>query len=626
MLAHVHQESDFSTDGPALPLTFAVLGPLELRAGGRVVDTGPYKQRVLLAVLLLRANTVVSVDQLLEAVWDESRPRTARKNLQVYICALRKFLGERIVNLGYGYLLRAEPQELDLLRFNRLVSDGRRAHSAGDAGLARMLLGDAVRLWRDRALVDLVGNSFVAAESERLSERRLDAFEDWIDLEIEAGHHLDVLEQLDELASLHPLRERLAAARMTALAQGGDRSAALGCYEAYRQRIARELGLAPSAVLQRLLQRILGSSAGAGKPQSSVHGAVVVRPRPKPAQMPRDLPDFVGRTKQVEELSEFLKAQGGYGHGYSDVAMIGGFTGSGKTALAVRIGHLLADWFPDGQVYVSLTDADGAERPWRDVLTELIRGIELDLWLPADESAALALWRSSVAGRQILFVFDNATGERAVRRLLPGSGASRSVVISTRRLGGLEAVHRLEVGEFGHDEAMELLERALGGARVRGTGDAVRRMMAACGGLPLVFRMIAAKLAALRHVSLAEYADRLDRHPVLLDELAVGDLSLRRRFDRFHAGLTPLQKDALRSLSALPGPIFGHEHIAVLEDLMDTYLVSMSDYASPHQPVLYQVPVTFHQYVVGLYNTHRGSVEYESPRYDGTRRVWAVDA
>jgi DNA-binding SARP family transcriptional activator len=260
------------------PLWLAVLGPLEVYSGDEQLGLGPYKQRVLLAALLCRANTVVPVDQLLDVIWRGDQPRTARKNLHVYVSALRKILGDRISHHAYGYRLRASPEELDLLKFDRLAAAGRTAFRTGDPDAARSLLANALRLWRDRALVDLMGNAFIAAESNRLTDRFLAAYENWVDLEIEAGHHLDVLECLSELAARYPFRERLIAATMIALNQGGDRKEALARYESHRQFIARELGLDPSPVLQDLYASILsGDLADAMPPAAAPSDSTVAR-------------------------------------------------------------------------------------------------------------------------------------------------------------------------------------------------------------------------------------------------------------------------------------------------------------------------------------------------------------
>jgi DNA-binding SARP family transcriptional activator len=237
-----------------------------VHAGDEHLDPGPYKQRILLAALLCRANTVVPVDKLLDVIWDGDQPRTARKNLQVYVSALRKILGDRISHLAYGYRLRADPDELDLLKFDSLAAAGRAARRTGDSDASRLLLANALRLWRDHALVDLMGNAHIALESNRLAERFVAVYESWVDLEIEAGHHLEVLERLVEMAACYPFRERLVAATIIALNQGGDRKEALACYESHRQFLARELGLDPSPVLRDIYACILSSDPAVGMP------------------------------------------------------------------------------------------------------------------------------------------------------------------------------------------------------------------------------------------------------------------------------------------------------------------------------------------------------------------------
>ena len=602
-------------EGPGTPVRWSmgVLGPLEVRRDGARIDPGPYKQRVLLGALLLRPNRIVRVEELLHAVWGEDQPRTARKNLQVYVSALRRVVGDRISHRSYGYRLEVDEEELDLLRFDRLAAAGRDARRAGEHARACAAYRRAARLWRDTmALADLLDNPHLAAESARLAGRRLSVLENWFELEIENGHAVGVLDELAEAAALHPLRERLTAALMTALDRSGGRSEALACYEAHRQLLARELGLDPSPVLQRLYRVILTGIGAAARPARPPAAPI---PRAKPAQLPRDLPDFVGRAAQIEQLCAVLSASDG-----SDVAVIGGPVASGKTALAVRVSHLLAERFPDGQVFVALTGEDGAARPWRDVLVELMRGTGLEPTPGTESSALLAQWRSWVAGRRSLFVLDDALDEGGVRNLLPGAGPSRTLVTSTRLLYGLESVHRLTLGDLEYEEAVALLERSIGRDRMHGAGEAVRRITSCCGAPPLVVRAVAAKLAVLRHVTPQEYAERIAVQAEPLEELETTGLSLRARLTRFHAGLSPLQQAAFSRLGSLPDPRCGdHELVGALdglgspprralESLMDVHLLAVADTATPEFDVVahalhYVVPHAAHRFAVRLYHS-----------------------
>ena len=169
--------------GQDQPLHFAILGPLEVHRGDTRLELGPFKQRVLLAGLLCRSNAIMPVEQLLDVIWANKQPRTARKNLQVYVSALRKITGDRIRHVAYGYALQVSIDQLDLLRFDYLADTGRKASQAGDLEGSRALLGEALLLWRDRPLVDLMANSFIGAESDTFMERYLAVYEDWADLE-----------------------------------------------------------------------------------------------------------------------------------------------------------------------------------------------------------------------------------------------------------------------------------------------------------------------------------------------------------------------------------------------------------------------------------------------------------
>ena len=590
--------------------SFGVLGPLLVSRDAAPLDPGPLKQRVLLAALLCQANTILPVEQLMEILWGEGQPRTARKNLQVYVSALRRILGDRIRHAAYGYTVAATTQELDLLQFGQLASAGRKALLAGDPETARGLLHQSLSLWRDRPMVDLLSNSFMAEESNRLMEQYIGAYEDWADLEISVGRHAAVVEKLRVLARMHPFRERLTMSLMTALCQVGNRREALAHYETHRQLMARELGLAPSSLLQQHYQNILSGRTGSGSGSGSGQSTAPARARggARPAQLPRALPDFIGRREQSEQLVSTLSASDG-----PALAVIYGYTGTGKTALAVHVGHLLAQRFSDGQVLVAMRDESGAPRPWHEVLTELLRSTGSDAAVPEDEAAAFGRWRSWIADRNLLMVLDDAPDEQAVQPLLPGCGASATIVTGCRSMCELEAGCRIQLGDFGPEEALRLLEHTLGPARTAGAEQPVRRILARCGGPPLVVRMVASKLTMLKHLSLQQYADILDTVDDVTAELSVGSRSVRTRFDRVYRALSPLQRDAFRALGSLRGPAFSQEELLaalrglpvpadhVLEDLTDASLVSATWDVDPRtRGPRYVMPTIAYRYSAGL--------------------------
>ncbi|HYZ20088.1 MAG TPA: BTAD domain-containing putative transcriptional regulator [Gaiellaceae bacterium] len=239
---------------------FRILGPLEVAHGDRRVELGGRKQRALLAILLLRANEVVSADTLIDELWGHTPPPTATKTLRAHVSRLRKALdGDAglLETRGHGYLLKIEPAQLDAERFQRLLEDGRRALARREAESAVAKLDAALALWRGPALADFAYDSFARGEIERLEELRLSAVEERIDAELALGRHGEVVAELETLVARHPLRERLRGQLMVALYRSDRQAEALDVYQRGRRALAEELGLQPSEALQQLERQIL---------------------------------------------------------------------------------------------------------------------------------------------------------------------------------------------------------------------------------------------------------------------------------------------------------------------------------------------------------------------------------
>jgi DNA-binding SARP family transcriptional activator len=234
---------------------FRILGPLEVVESGRAIPLGGPRQRTLLAVLLTRPNEVISVDRLVDELWADRPPAAAVNALQYHVSQLRKLLGraEAIVTREPGYLIRVQPDELDLLRFERLVDEAERA----PAERAAALLRDALDLWRGPPLADLAHEPFAQPEIRRLEELRLTALERRVDADLELGRHDHLVAELEALVAEHPLRERLRAALMRALYASGRQAEALDLYRETRRTLIDELGIEPSPALQELEQAIL---------------------------------------------------------------------------------------------------------------------------------------------------------------------------------------------------------------------------------------------------------------------------------------------------------------------------------------------------------------------------------
>jgi DNA-binding SARP family transcriptional activator len=239
-------------------MEFRILGPLELWDGGHRVSLAGPKPRALLAVLLLHPNEVVPADRLIEGLWGEDSPERAAGALRVNVSRLRKALPRDVLTTrSPGYVLRVEPDELDLHRFERLLDEGRSLLSRGFPADASERLRDALSLWRGPALPEFAYESFARTAIARLEEIRLAAVELRIDADLALGRHDELVAELEALVAEHPHRERLRTFLMTALYRSGRQAEALVAYQDARRALVDELGLEPSPALQELERAIL---------------------------------------------------------------------------------------------------------------------------------------------------------------------------------------------------------------------------------------------------------------------------------------------------------------------------------------------------------------------------------
>jgi DNA-binding SARP family transcriptional activator/streptogramin lyase len=262
---------------------FRILGPLEVLDQGEPVPLGTLKERIVLATLLLHANEVVSRTRLIDELWGESPPPTAKKAVNVYVSQLRKTLTRNghdpIATVAGGYRLELEPEDLDAAHMQRLLAHACDRADAGEPERATELFREVVALWRGPTLADLPFESLVRVEVEQLDEVRLAALMDRIDCDLALGRHEQVLGEVNLLVREHPLRERLRAQQMLALYRADRQADALDAYAEARRTLVDDLGIEPSEALQRLQQAILrhdptletpeGTAAVNGLPQSA---------------------------------------------------------------------------------------------------------------------------------------------------------------------------------------------------------------------------------------------------------------------------------------------------------------------------------------------------------------------
>ncbi|ANZ39074.1 hypothetical protein BBK82_26360 [Lentzea guizhouensis] len=365
----------------------------------------------MLAALLIDANQVVSADQLLDRAWGDAVPRQGRDTLYAYLSRLRQAfrgLDVEIARRSGGYVLNVDPETVDLHRFHRLVARGR-----AESGAARLaLLDEAVALWRGEAFAGM-GTPWLDSVREDLAEERFGVELDRVDLRLELGLHGELATELAAAVREHPLDERLAGQFMLALYRSGRQAEALAAYQGLRDRLADALGVDPVPEVQRLHTALLRQAPEVAPPAAE---------RP-PAQVPGGVPHFVGRAEALRELGRA-------------VSVVVGTGGVGKSALIVHWAHLHGDEFPDGQLYVNLRGYDTAEPMTASAALEgFLRALGVER-IPVDVDERAALYRSTLAGRRMVVLLDNARSAEQVRPLLPGRHGCVVLVTSRDDLAG----------------------------------------------------------------------------------------------------------------------------------------------------------------------------------------------
>jgi DNA-binding SARP family transcriptional activator len=549
-------------------LEFGLLGPLLVRQGGVAVPVPPGMQRSLLAALLLSANKVVPVAELAEVLWGADPPPSALPSLRNVVLRLRRSLGDaghaRIIAEPSGYWIRVEPGELDLDRFDALLSAARQASRAGSAADAAGLLRDALALWRGQPLAGIPSELLAGREVPRLEEMRLQALEARIDVDVRVGRHAEVIVELRQLAAAWPLRERLHAMLMLALYRDGQQAAALAAYQSARRVLLDELGAEPGPELSGLQQQILaGDPALSGGPEDGERGRADAAQRRAvmvPQQLPAAVPFFTGRAVELGELTGMLRRP--VAGGTVVISAIAGTAGIGKTALALHWAHQVAGEFADGQLYVNLQGFGPAEAQLSPsaAVRQFLDGLGVSKErMPADLDAQAGLYRSLVAGRRVLIVLDNARDAAQVRPLLPGAAGCMVLVTSRDQLTGLAAAdgaRLLTLDVLSESEAREMLTLRIGQARAAAEPQAVTDLARLCARLPLALSIAAARAHARPGLTLAALAAEVRETRARLHALGTGDAAtdLRTVLSWSVRQLSEPSARMFRVLSIQPGP------------------------------------------------------------------------
>ena len=550
---------------------FRVLGPVDVWEQGRSHAVGPWKEQTILAVLLLESGRVVSAQALAERVWDEQLPGRARETLQVYVSRLRSRLRKAGDEAGVitssaagGYRLNVDPDEVDVRRFQQLITGARAASAERDPHHARELLVRAEELWRGEPLEGLTGQ-WAESTRQALLERRRGALLARISLDLQLEtDRAEAISELTELIRTGRIDQSAIEMLMGALAGSGRQDEALEMYRYARVRLGEELGVDPRPELVALHQRILrGESVAAQSTERPARRGALA-----PNTLDRDPPNLIGRDESVHDVlaavAEDLAAPAGL-----SLYALDGMPGIGKTSVALRVAHRLASQCPDGVLQVNFRAHDPRQPPL-DPRTALVLLLGA-LGVPSKEVGSAGsldelagLWRRRTRGLRLLVLFDDVRDADQIAPLMLVTAGSVVLVTSRRRLLHLSGARHLTLEALSDVATIRLLTHETG----RRFPDEVRdlqRFAAHCGGLPLVVSVAAAYLRAHPTWSLADLVDRL-----AAPAPANGDDPLTAliygAFELSHRDLPEPHRRLLRLMACQPVPDISLDAAAALID------------------------------------------------------------
>jgi predicted ATPase/DNA-binding SARP family transcriptional activator len=450
-------------------MEYRVLGPLEVvDAEGHRVALGGARQQTVLASLLLRAGRTVSLERLVEDLWEEP-PATAGRTVQAYVSRLRRELPDgAIESVPGGYSLSLDGDGFDLHAFEQAADEGKTALAAGEYERAAQLFGKALARWRGPALAGLVSEA-LRREADRLEELRLQVLEDRFEADLARGRHRELVPELQALVAEHPFRERPRAQLMLALYRSGRPSDALELYRKTRLLLVEELGMEPGEALRKLEQAILRADPALDLPRSGAQSNLPAPPTP-----------LIGRERELREVLELLQT--------SRLLTLTGPGGIGKTRLALQTAAEVVDNFRDGVWLIELA---------------ALRDPELVL---AQVAEALGLKEPQTLGRHlgqkhVLLVLDNfeqLLPEASSLALILRQAPSLKLLVTSRARLHLSGEQVYPVPPLTDEEAARLfVERARAVEPSfepdRQVGEICRRL----DNLPLAIELAAARATLL---------------------------------------------------------------------------------------------------------------------------------
>lgn len=512
----------------------------------------------------MNANRRVSKDDLIRVAWGDGG--VSENQLHKAVRTVRQTLGQAgrgadiRTHARFGYELRAAEDDVDALVFRRLIREADEAAATGRAETEIGFLRDALGLWRGPRPLANVSSAALAQDVLALERRHKRTAARLFALELDRGNHDGILDELAQAAGIHPSDQRLCEQLMLARYRCGYLTDVAAAYERYQEALATETGAPPDPLLRALHFAIARSdkvAIGAAEAALAKRAGTAGRPAPAPVTAPRQLPrpaSLVGRDEPTAEVVRLLRGTPGMD---APVVVISGPGGVGKTALAVRAAHEAARAYPGGQLYAELQGSSPVPADTSEILARFLRALGAS-HVPETKSELQASFRTTLADRRVLIVLDDAADGVHVSDLVPGNANCAVLVTARRRLPDLtDAHHVAPLVPLRASDATRLFQHvvASAGITLEPEPNAVDRVVALCGGLPLALRIA----GAIRVHDHPRPTDELARRLASLGPSALeyGNLSVARTIGTGLERLDPGARRLFLALGLLRLPRFG---------------------------------------------------------------------
>jgi tetratricopeptide (TPR) repeat protein/DNA-binding SARP family transcriptional activator len=487
-------------------IEFNILGPPELRAAGPGVMKVPPQLWNVLVSLLLTPKVAVTAETLIDRLWGDDPPTKSRHTLRTYIWRIDQVLARaqgdeadgiplRVSRLAHGYALKIDPHVVDLSRLRAMTAHADALAESGDIRHAAELLREAEAMPRGRPLAGLQGD-WIGRQRESIEEELRAVKFRRVKLDLALGRHAALLPELAVLVDEYDLNEELIAYKMLALFRGSRQADALRVYRETQARLAGQ-GLVPCPDLANLHLRILRHD-----PELAITPAYRRDGREsQPDTLPADIADFTGRIVEMRMLTKRADQP--------TVWVIEGSGGVGKTALSVHAGHQMRTWYPDARLFLKFRAHDQYRDPLdpADALRGLLTMLDIPVMrIPATLDGRAELWRTELAGRRALLIFDDVTGPEQIRPLLPETGDCLIIVTARQHDDGWDKAKTLSLRVLPEDDAAALFTQIAGRTAARDP-EQVTRVSRLCDFLPLAIRVAASRVRSGEVANLSDLAD-----------------------------------------------------------------------------------------------------------------------